>query len=106
MSNDERIDNVYVIDTKMFGFTGWCSAFLVAGKELALIDTGPPTSAQFVRNGIKDYGFALEDISYVFITHHHFDHCGSAGILLQEMPKTFCDEFSKEENNLYQMQFP
>lgn len=88
MSNDERIDNVYVIDTKMFGFTGWCSAFLVAGKELALIDTGPPTSAQFVRNGIKDYGFALEDISYVFITHHHFDHCGSAGILLQEMPET------------------
>jgi len=87
MSNNEQFENIYVIDTKMFGFTGWCSAYLVAGKELALIDTGPPTSAQFVRDGIKAHGFALKDISYVFITHHHFDHCGSAGILLEEMPK-------------------
>lgn len=87
MANGERVDNVYVIDTKMYGFTQWGACYLVAGKEVALIDTGPPLSAEFVRTAIKGHGFALSDISYVFITHVHVDHRGSAGILLKEMPK-------------------
>lgn len=87
MSSGERADSVYVIDTKMFGFSRWCSAFLVAGNELALIDTGPPTSVESVRAGIEGHGFALEDISYILITHIHFDHSGSAALLLKEVPK-------------------
>ena len=87
MTNDKRPDNVYLIDVKMFGFNGWCSAFLVAGEEVALIDTGPATSAEVVRAGIVKSGFALGDITRIFITHFHNDHSGSAGILLKEMPK-------------------
>lgn len=84
----ERVGNVYLIDNKMFGFSNWCSSFLIAGNEIALIDTGTPNSADVVRAGINKHGFALKDISYIFITHIHFDHCGCAGILLKEMPKT------------------
>lgn len=87
MTNADPADNVYVIDTRMFGFSRYCSAFLIAGNEIALIDTGPATSAEFVRAGIEAHGFALEDISYILITHIHFDHSGAAGILLKEMPK-------------------
>ena len=87
MTSGERVGNVYLIDTKMFGFSRYNSAFLVAGKEIALIDTGPATSTEVVRAGIQAHGFAIEDISYVFITHAHSDHCGNAGILLREMPK-------------------
>ncbi len=87
MTNSERADNVYLIDTKMFGFSRWCSAFLVAGKEIALIDAGPATSVEVVRAAIEAHGFAIEDISYIFVTHTHFDHSGGAGILLKEMPK-------------------
>ncbi len=88
MITEERVDNVYHIDVKMFGFTGWCSSYIVAGdKKVALIDTGPATSIEAVRTGILKHGFALKDITHILINHIHFDHCGSAGILLKEMPE-------------------
>jgi len=87
MITGERVGNVFLIYVKMFGFTGWCSAYLVAGEKVALIDTGPATSAEVVRAGILKHGFALKDITHVFISHIHLDHSGSAGILLKEMPE-------------------
>jgi glyoxylase-like metal-dependent hydrolase (beta-lactamase superfamily II) len=88
MITNERLDNVYPIDVKMFGFSGWCSAYLVVGREkVALIDTGPATSTDAVRTAILKYGFDLKEITHILITHIHFDHCGSAGILLKEMPE-------------------
>jgi glyoxylase-like metal-dependent hydrolase (beta-lactamase superfamily II) len=53
----------------------------------ALIDTGTASSNQAVRDGIKAHSFELADISYIIITHTHFDHTGNAGILLREMPR-------------------
>ncbi len=82
----DQIDNVYVYDNKMFGFDGWCSSFKIAGNKIALIDTGTPGSIDFVKAAIQEHGFALKDISYIFITHIHFDHCGCAGMLMREMP--------------------
>jgi glyoxylase-like metal-dependent hydrolase (beta-lactamase superfamily II) len=82
-----RADNVYVIDTKMFGFEHYMSAFLVAGKELALIDTGLPDQLEAVRAGIKEHGFSVHDLSYIFATHEHQDHTGNVAPLLRENPK-------------------
>jgi glyoxylase-like metal-dependent hydrolase (beta-lactamase superfamily II) len=82
-----RADNVYVIDTKMFGFDNYMSAFLVEGKELALIDTGLPNQLEAVRTGIKAHGFSISDISHIFVTHAHEDHSGNVGPLLRESPK-------------------
>jgi glyoxylase-like metal-dependent hydrolase (beta-lactamase superfamily II) len=88
MTTHEHLDNVYLIDVKMFGFSGWCAAYLVVGREkVALIDTGPATSIDAVRHGILKHGFDLKEITHILITHIHFDHCGSAGILLKEMPE-------------------
>jgi len=87
MITEERINNVYHIDVEMFGFKGWCSAYLVVGeKKIALIDTGPSNSIDVLRSGIKKHGFDPKDITHILITHIHFDHCGSAGILIKEMP--------------------
>ncbi len=82
-----RADNVYVIDTKMFGFEHYMSAFLIAGKELALIDTGLPNQLKAVRAGIKAHGFSISDISYIFVTHEHQDHSGNVAPLLRENPR-------------------
>lgn len=85
---NDRVANVYHIDVKMFGFSGWCSAYLVAGKgKVALIDTGPATSIDAVRDGILKHGFRLQDITHILVTHIHFDHFGSAGILIKAMPE-------------------
>jgi glyoxylase-like metal-dependent hydrolase (beta-lactamase superfamily II) len=87
MIANERLDNVCHIDVRMLGFAGYCSAYLVAGGKVALIDTGPGSSAEVVRAGILKHGFSLKDITCIIISHIHFDHSGSTGILLKEMPK-------------------
>ncbi|MFC1901469.1 MBL fold metallo-hydrolase [Chloroflexota bacterium] len=88
MSSPERLDNIYVIDTKMFGLDKYNAAYLVEGKELALIDTGMPEEIEALHNGIKAHGFHVSDISHIFVTHcEHPDHSGNAGALLQENTK-------------------
>ena len=83
----ERVDNVCMIDTKMFGFDQYSSAYLVKGKEVALIDTGIPPALEVVRAGIKAHGFSVSDISYIFVTHcEHPDHSGNVAPLLRESP--------------------
>ena len=86
MDLGERVDNVYLIDTKMFGFDKYNAAYLVKGKELALVDTGEPGGMEFVRQGIMKHGFSPSDISHIFITHTHIDHCGNVAPLLRECP--------------------
>jgi glyoxylase-like metal-dependent hydrolase (beta-lactamase superfamily II) len=89
MSFLERLNNVYVIDTKMWGFNHYHSAYLVEGKELALIDTGESNQIEAVRSGIKAHGFSMSDISYIFVTHtEHIDHAGNVAPLLRDCPKT------------------
>ncbi len=82
-----RADNVYLIDTKQFGYDHYGSAYIVKGKEIALIDTGLPNQLETVRAGIKAHGFSISDISYIFITHGHGDHYGNVAPLLRESPK-------------------
>ncbi len=80
-----QMNNVYLIDTHMFGFPNFNAAYIVAGKEIALIDTGAPLSLEIVREGIKKHGFSIPDISHIFITHcEHPDHAGNVGSLLKE----------------------
>lgn len=88
MTYAERADNVYVIDTKMFGFDRYNSAYIVEGKEIALVDTGLGNQIEAVRAGIKAHGFSTSDISYIFVTHcEHADHSGNVAPLLRESPK-------------------
>ena len=46
MKYTDRVDNVYVIDTKMFGFDRYNAAYIVKGKEIVLIDTGLPNQIE------------------------------------------------------------
>lgn len=89
MENEDprQYDNVRVIDTNMFGFDRFNAAYLVEGKQIALIDTGTATSFEQVRSSIQEQGYSINDISYIFITHEHSDHCGNAGKLLKENKK-------------------
>ena len=82
-----QIDNVYVIDTNMFGFPNYQSCYLVEGEELVLIDTGLPSQMASLYSGIEKHGFSINDISKIFLTHcEHPDHAGNVGTLVQENP--------------------
>ena len=84
----DRLDNVYLIDTQMFGFAQYQSSYIVAGREVALIDTGAPPSLQVVKESIEEHGFSVADIDHIFVTHcEHPDHAGNVGALLKENSK-------------------
>lgn len=64
----EGDNNVYLLET---------------ASATALIDTGTGTSGSQTRleDALDDLGYALEDVTDVFITHFHSDHSGLAGTI-------------------------
>lgn len=65
---------------------GFSSVYLIAGPDLALIETGPARSADRVLAGIARAGFKPEDIRYIIPTHIHIDHGGGIGLLSEKLP--------------------
>lgn len=55
---------------------GVVNAFLVAGHDLTLIDTGSPGSAPDIVRAVESIGRAPEEIRHILLTHVHPDHTG------------------------------
>ena len=56
-----------------------CTVYLVdGGTELALIDAGCGLDTAAILREIQWSGFALEQVSAIFLTHGHGDHAGGA----------------------------
>lgn len=57
---------------------GDVNAFLIKGDTLSLVDAGPktPEAYEALKQGIKEAGYAFNDIEQVILTHHHPDHAG------------------------------
>ena len=57
---------------------GDVNAFLIKGDTLSLVDAGPktPEAYEALKQGIKNAGYAFNDIEQVILTHHHPDHAG------------------------------
>jgi len=87
MTVQEAAPGIISWDVGMYGFPHCLSAYLIAGEKLSLVDPGPATSIPAVLEGIRAAGYKPEDISYIFTSHLHLDHCGGAGGLIQEMPR-------------------
>ena len=84
MSFKKKLDNVYVIDTHMFGYPEYMSAYLIEGKELAMVDTGLPNQWDSILKGIEEHGFSPKDISRILLTHcEHPDHSGNVASILE-----------------------
>jgi glyoxylase-like metal-dependent hydrolase (beta-lactamase superfamily II) len=64
------------------GLTG-VNAFLVAGDEPTLIDTGLPKRTGKIVDAIRSAGKRPEDVRHIAITHYHVDHVGSLAAMQQ-----------------------
>ena len=67
----EVAENIFLIDTMLYGIPKWGSSYLINEEKKALVDTGPATSVDVVLNGIKKLGVDLAEINYVIATHIH-----------------------------------
>ncbi|MBI4258166.1 MAG: MBL fold metallo-hydrolase [Thaumarchaeota archaeon] len=77
-------DNIYHLGT--FGSPPIASIFLVEGKRLALIESGPPCVSEDIVRAIEALGFKASEVRHIIVSHIHIDHAGGSGRLLKKMP--------------------
>lgn len=81
-------EGTWLIDLGFQRVAGTIGAFLLAGDhDLALVETGPTTTVEGLRAGVREAGFDLEDVSRLVVSHIHLDHAGAAGALMREFPR-------------------
>ncbi|MFQ5762550.1 MAG: MBL fold metallo-hydrolase [Candidatus Bathyarchaeia archaeon] len=61
-----------------FGQPPIVSLYLVKGDETALVESGPRCIGEQAISAIERVGVAVEDLSWIALTHIHLDHAGGA----------------------------
>lgn len=70
---------IHTIDLNFLNQKNGIASFLVEGPEgPVLIETGPHSTIDTLKESIKNLGYLPEDIQHVLITHIHLDHAGAA----------------------------
>ena len=72
------------IDTKMHGMPEITAAFLVEGRQVALVETGPKSVIDNVLGELERLG--VDRLDWILVTHIHLDHAGAAGTLAERFP--------------------
>lgn len=82
---------IHTLDLHFQGIPGLIASYLVeSGGEFALIETGPGSTLQTLRDAIRAAGVDESAIKKVFVTHIHLDHAGAAGWFAQNGATIYC----------------
>ena len=78
--------------TYLISITDWvstelCCVYVIVGKELAIVETGPAILAEGIVEGLRQLGFEPHRLAKVIVTHIHMDHAGGAGTLARRLPE-------------------
>ena len=76
-------EDVFVVDTRMSGYTGITSAYVLRTARPCLVETGTATSAATVVAALRSLGIGPDDLATIVVTHIHLDHAGATGSLLR-----------------------
>jgi len=80
-------DYLYLIDLETAGIRNFIASYVLKGKEVAIVETGPTSSVPNLLSSLEKLDVKPETVSYVAISHIHLDHGGGAGTLLKRLPK-------------------
>jgi glyoxylase-like metal-dependent hydrolase (beta-lactamase superfamily II) len=82
-----RLENhIYLIDVETAGIKNFIASYVLRGKQVAMIETGPTSSVPNLLAGLKQLDVKPEDVAYVAVSHIHLDHGGGVGTLLKHLP--------------------
>ncbi|MGD0977871.1 MAG: MBL fold metallo-hydrolase [Candidatus Bathyarchaeia archaeon] len=79
-------EHIDLVDVETAGFENFIASYVLRGKSVAIIETGPTSSVPNLLTGLGKLGVKLEDVTYVAVSHVHLDHGGGAGTLLKSLP--------------------
>jgi glyoxylase-like metal-dependent hydrolase (beta-lactamase superfamily II) len=63
------------------------TAVLHSSAGVALIDPGPSTTVEGLKQSLRRKGISLDDVRQILLTHIHLDHAGATGSLVRENPR-------------------
>ena len=86
MSVTKVEDHIYLIDAETAGMKDFIASYVVLGKQVAMVETGPTSSVPNVLKALEKLSVPLEEVKYVAVSHIHLDHAGGAGTLLKHLP--------------------
>jgi glyoxylase-like metal-dependent hydrolase (beta-lactamase superfamily II) len=86
MSISKVEEHIYLIDAETAGMKRFIASYVLKGKHVAMVETGPTSSVPNLLAGLKRLGVKLEDVTYVAVSHIHLDHAGGVGTLLKHLP--------------------
>ena len=75
------------LDLDFLGFPNIIATAVLQGPGgVALIDPGPTTSLERLRETLTRAGITIADVRQLLLTHIHLDHAGATGTLVRENP--------------------
>ncbi len=79
--------HLYLIDVETAGIKNFIASYVLKGKQVAIVETGPTSSISNLVSSLKELRVKPEDVAYVAVSHIHLDHGGGVGTLLKYLPK-------------------
>lgn len=79
-------DHIFLIDAETAGIRNFIASYVLKGKQVAMIETGPTSSVPNLLSGLRQLDVKPEDVAYVAVSHIHLDHAGGVGTLLKHLP--------------------
>jgi glyoxylase-like metal-dependent hydrolase (beta-lactamase superfamily II) len=80
-------NHLYQIDVETAGIKNFIASYILKGKQVAMVETGPTSSVPNLLFCLKELNVKPEDVVYVAVSHIHLDHGGGVGRLLKYLPK-------------------
>ncbi|MFC3518555.1 MBL fold metallo-hydrolase [Streptomonospora nanhaiensis] len=79
-------DDIFAIDTRMAGYPGITSSYLIRTERPCVVEVGTAGSAPVLRDALAALGIGPEDLATVVVTHIHLDHAGGVGDIATMFP--------------------
>jgi len=79
-------EHIYLIDAETARIKNFIASYVLKGKRVAMVETGPASSVPNLLAGLKKLDVKPEQVTYVAVSHVHLDHSGGVGTLLRHLP--------------------
>ena len=80
-------DGISLIDTEMFGQSGFTAAYLFRSQRNLLVDAGLFRDGATVEEDLHRAGLGPGDLDYLVVSHLHLDHAGGITYLAGQFPE-------------------